>query len=53
MIFGFVMPGPTEMICLAIVAVLLFGRRIPDAARSLGKSIVEFKRGIRGDDDGD
>ena len=41
------MPGPVEWVVIAGVALLLFGRRLPDVARSLGKSIVEFKRGIR------
>jgi len=52
-LFAFITPGPVEMVCLAIVAVLLFGRRIPDAARSVGRSIVEFKRGIREIEDED
>ena len=29
-----------------IVAVLLFGNRLPSVARSLGRSIVEFKKGM-------
>jgi len=40
--------GPTEMIIVGVVAVLLFGSRLPEVARSLGKSFVEFKRGIHG-----
>ena len=30
---------------------LLFGKRLPDVARSLGKGIVEFKKGVRGIED--
>ncbi|MCO6438303.1 MAG: twin-arginine translocase TatA/TatE family subunit [Phycisphaerae bacterium] len=41
------MPGGSEWIIIGIVALLLFGRRLPEVARSVGKSIVEFKRGIR------
>ena len=38
--------GPTEMVVFGIIAVLLFGSRLPSVARSLGKSIVEFKKGM-------
>jgi len=41
--------GATEMwIFLAIVLVLFGGSRIPSVARSLGKSITEFKKGVAG-----
>lgn len=40
--------GPTEMIVIAIVGLLLFGRRLPDVGRSVGKSFFEFKRGLGG-----
>lgn len=38
--------GPTEMVVIGIVAVILFGSRLPSVARSFGKSIVEFKKGM-------
>ncbi len=48
-LLGFIgMPGPLEMIIIGAIAVLLFGKRLPEVGRSLGKSIVEFKKGIRG-----
>ena len=33
------------------IAVLLFGKRLPEVARSLGRSMVEFKKGVRGIED--
>jgi sec-independent protein translocase protein TatA len=44
-------PGPFEMIALAVIGVLLFGRRLPDVGRSLGKTITEFKKGMKGLED--
>src|SRR5215217_2326465 len=40
--------GPMEMVIVMGVAVLLFGKRLPEVGRSLGKGIVEFKKGLRG-----
>jgi sec-independent protein translocase protein TatA len=40
--------GPTEMILILLVALLLFGaKRIPEIAQGLGKGITEFKRAVR------
>jgi sec-independent protein translocase protein TatA len=43
--------GTSELIILLILGVLLFGRKLPEVGRYLGKGIVEFKRGIRGLED--
>jgi sec-independent protein translocase protein TatA len=38
--------GTPELIIFGIIAVILFGGRLPSVARSLGKSIIEFKKGM-------
>jgi sec-independent protein translocase protein TatA len=43
--------GTTEVIVIAVIALLIFGRRLPEVGRSLGKGIVEFKKGLRGIED--
>lgn len=48
--FGFA-PGPMEMMIVLLIAVLLFGKRLPEVGRSLGKGLVEFKKGVRGLED--
>jgi sec-independent protein translocase protein TatA len=40
--------GFQEMILIGVLGVLLFGRKLPDIARSLGKSVTEFKKGVNG-----
>lgn len=43
--------GTQEMIVLLVIGVLLFGRRLPEIGRYLGKGIVEFKKGLSGLED--
>lgn len=38
--------GPMEMAIVGIVAVLLFGKKLPEVMRSLGKSYNEFRKGL-------
>ena len=45
------MLGWTELVVIGVVAVLIFGRRLPDVGRSLGESLVEFKKGLKGVED--
>ncbi len=40
--------GPMEMLVVGLIALLLFGKKLPDVARSLGKSVTEFKKGVHG-----
>ena len=45
------MPGGAEWIIIAAIGLLLFGKRLPEVGRSLGKGIVEFKKGLKGVED--
>ena len=40
--------GWQEIIILLVIGVLIFGKRLPEVGRNFGKSIVEFKKGIKG-----
>ncbi len=47
------LPGPTEMIVVGVVVLLLFGTRLPSVMRSLGVGVTEFRKGIKGEIDED
>jgi sec-independent protein translocase protein TatA len=47
--FGF--PGSPELLIVAFIALMLFGKRLPEVARNMGKGLTEFKKGIRGVED--
>jgi sec-independent protein translocase protein TatA len=48
MLFGIFSIGPGEWVVLGILAVVLFGSRLPKVARDLGKGVTEFKKGLKG-----
>ena len=42
--------GPMELIIVLVIALLVLGpKRLPDAGRSLGKGLREFKDSLTGD----
>jgi sec-independent protein translocase protein TatA len=43
--------GPMELLIVGIIALLLFGKRLPEVAKSLGKGIKEFQKGVKGIED--
>lgn len=40
------LPGHGEWIILLILGLLLFGRRLPEVGRQLGRTVVNFRRGL-------
>jgi len=41
-------PGPLELVIIGALAVMLFGERLPEAARKWGKHLVSLKRSVQG-----
>jgi sec-independent protein translocase protein TatA len=47
-------PGPMELIVILVVALIVLGpKKLPEAARSVGRGMREFKQSIQGGDDDD
>ncbi|HEV3418450.1 MAG TPA: twin-arginine translocase TatA/TatE family subunit [Pirellulales bacterium] len=47
MLFAF-LPGPSDMMVIGVVAVLLFGKNLPQVARQAGRALSELKKGMAG-----
>ncbi len=43
--------GWMEITVLMVLGVLIFGKRLPEVGKSIGKGIVEFKKGLAGIED--
>ena len=39
---------PTTALAVLVVGLLIFGRRLPEVGKNLGRTIVEFKKGLGG-----
>ena len=44
--FFFGSMGVTEIVVIGVLAVLLFGSKLPEVARSLGGSYQQFRKGL-------
>ena len=51
LLFGIFFPGHIELLIIGAIILLLFGHRLPGIMRSLGRGVVEFKRGVQGIED--
>ena len=40
--------SPTAMMIVGVIAVLVFGKRLPEIARTVGKGLAELQKGIQG-----
>jgi len=43
--------GMSEMLILCLIGLMLFGKGLPGMARSLGKTLVEFRKSYNGVED--
>jgi len=44
-------PGAMELVIVLVIVMVLFGNRLPGTMRSLGQSLVQFKKGMNDDND--
>ena len=45
-VFGIGTPGPGEILIILMLGVLLFGKRLPEVGKNIGKGLLEFKKGM-------
>jgi|EndMetStandDraft_7_1072992.scaffolds.fasta_scaffold636978_2 TatA/E family protein of Tat protein translocase len=46
-LFGFLGMGPTELGIVCVIAVVLFGNRLPGAMRGIGSALRGFREEVR------
>ena len=39
-------PGPWELVIIVVILLLVFGRRLPEIMRNVGRGLTQFKRGM-------
>jgi sec-independent protein translocase protein TatA len=47
-LFGILDFGTTELIVIGAIAVMLYGKNLPEAGRSIGRQLRDFRSGFRG-----
>ena len=45
-VFGIIGPGPGSVLVILALGVLLFGKRLPEIGKNIGKGLLEFKKGV-------
>ncbi|NIL96145.1 MAG: Sec-independent protein translocase TatA [Planctomycetales bacterium] len=50
-LFGWFSPGLPELLIVGAILLLLFGNRLPSVMRSMGRGVIEFKKGVQGIED--
>lgn len=41
---GFLVPGGPEFVVILVIGLLLYGRRLPEVGRAVGKTVVQLRR---------